>query len=144
MELIHRLDAVPPLLPCLAAIEEYFILPEEDDKNRRRYVRVPFHNPVIVRATDPVSDRLGPTIVGVGQNISMWGMGVAVEQPFPIGSSVVMSFHLTSQRATRIVRLVGDIRHLQGIESGRFFLGCEFREPLPALPDLPAELRDSA
>ncbi len=121
----------------LAAIEEYFSLPDGDSKELRRYVRVPFQNPVIVRTSNPESNRLGPTIVGVGRNISMWGMGVSVEQPFEVGSSVVMSFHLTSDRSTRIVRCLGDIRHLQGTETGSWLLGCEFREPLPALPDLP-------
>ncbi len=118
--------------PPLRQVEAYYTEPDGEVDERRRYVRVPYSDPVILRRLDE-NGRLGPSILTVGKDISIWGICVVSPLQLDLGSDLVISFHASPEKSPRILRVQAEVRHVRPADEGRWISGCAFHETLSVL-----------
>lgn len=74
--------------------------------------------------------RLGPTGVGLVCNVSTSGVGMLVADPPAAGARLPGELSLEAGDATLAVGL--RVVHVKRVETGDYFLGCQFDAPLAA------------
>ena len=100
--------------------------------SRRRFERMPFFANVTIR-----SQSGGPSVKGRSIDISLGGVGLVSESPFPVGKLVDLTFHLSTPKGIVNEQVSGRVACVR-FDDNAAIVGLEFstilaREATPEL-----------
>lgn len=100
-------------------------------RENRKFKRYQLSTPVRIALASIRGEERGDEITGQSVNLSLLGIGVAVDEPLDLGVMVTVAFDMPAH-PPRSVKMLAQVRNLVPAPSGRYVVGIEFHQTLAA------------